>query len=168
MKSTFKFLFAASAILAVAACSEEPASPEVAASGANSGGSSASAVDQSTQQYFQQTVGDTVFFATNASSVSARARQTLQRQAQWLNQNQGVNAQIAGHADERGTREFNLALGARRAEAIRAFLVSQGVAAGRLSTVSFGKERPAAPCSAETCWSQNRRSVTGLIGAPTS
>lgn len=166
MKSTLKFLTAACAILAVAACSEEPASPEAAA--ANSGGSGAAAVDQSTLQYFQQTVGDSVFFATNASSISPRARQTLQRQAQWLNANLAVNAQIAGHADERGTREFNLALGARRAEAVRAFLVSQGVAAGRLSTISYGKERPAAPCSAETCWSQNRRSVTGLIGAPTS
>ncbi len=166
MKSTLKFLIAAGTVLAVAACSEEPASPEAAA--ANSGGSSAAAVDQSTLQYFQQTVGDTVFFATNASSISPRARQTLARQAQWMNANQAVNAQIAGHADERGTREFNLALGARRAEAVRAFLVSQGVAAGRLSTLSYGKERPAAPCSAETCWSQNRRSVTGLVGAPTS
>ena len=90
----------------VAACSEEPASPEAAA--ANSGGSTAAAVDQSTLQYFQQTVGDSVFFATNASSISPRARQTLQRQAQWLNANLAVNAQIAGHADERGTREFNL------------------------------------------------------------
>ncbi|MDG1212142.1 MAG: peptidoglycan-associated lipoprotein Pal [Paracoccaceae bacterium] len=166
MKSTLKFLIAAGAILAVAACSEEPASPEAAA--ANSGGSTAAAVDQSTLQYFQQTVGDSVFFATNASSISPRARQTLQRQAQWLNANLAVNAQIAGHADERGTREFNLALGARRAESVRSFLVSQGVAAGRLSTISYGKERPAAPCSAETCWSQNRRGVTGLVGAPTS
>ena len=166
MKSTLKFLIAAGAILAVAACSEEPASPEAAA--ANSGGSTAAAVDQSTLQYFQQTVGDSVFFATNASSISPRARQTLQRQAQWLNANLAVNAQIAGHADERGTREFNLALGARRAESVRSFLVSQGVAAGRLSTISYGKERPAALCSAETCWSQNRRGVTGLVGAPTS
>ena len=157
---------AAGAILAVAACSEEPASPEAAAT--NSGGSTAAAVDQSTLQYFQQTVGDSVFFATNASSISPRARQTLQRQAQWLNANLAVNAQIAGHADERGTREFNLALGARRAESVRSFLVSQGVAAGRLSTISYGKERPAVPCSAETCWSQNRRGVTGLVGAPTS
>ena len=166
MKSTLKFLIAAGAILAVAACSEEPASPEAAAT--NSGGSTAAAVDQSTLQYFQQTVGDRVFFATNASSISPLARQTLQRQAQWLNANLAVNAQIAGHADERGTREFNLALGARRAESVRSFLVSQGVAAGRLSTISYGKERPAAPCSAETCWSQNRRGVTGLVGAPTS
>ena len=166
MKSTLKFLIAAGAILAVAACSEEPASPEAAA--ANSGGSTAAAVDQSTLQYFQQTVGDSVFFATNASLISPRARQTLQRQAQWLNANLAVNAQIAGHADERGTREFNLALGARRAESVRSFLVSQGVAAGRLSTISYGKERPAVPCSAETCWSQNRRGVTGLVGAPTS
>lgn len=166
MKSTLKFLIAVGAILAVAACSEEPASPEAAA--ANSGGSTAAAVDQSTLQYFQQTVGDSVFFATNASSISPRARQTLQRQAQWLNANLAVNAQIAGHADERGTREFNLALGARRAESVRSFLVSQGVAAGRLSTISYGKERPAALCSAETCWSQNRRGVTGLVGAPTS
>ena len=158
MKSTLKFLIAAGAILAVAACSEEPASPEAAA--ANSGGSTAAAVDQSTLQYFQQTVGDSVFFATNASSISPRARQTLQRQAQWLNANLAVNAQIAGHADERGTREFNLALGARRAESVRSFLVSQGVAAGRLSTISYGKERPAVIGSGKTAWSKNRRGYT--------
>ena len=135
MKTTLKSLIAACAVLAVAACSEEPASPEAAA--ANSGGSNVAAVDQSTLQYFQQTVGDTVFFATNASTITPRSRQTLQRQAQWLNANLAVNAQIAGHADERGTREFNLALGARRAEAVRAFLVSQGVAAGRLRCRRF-------------------------------
>ncbi len=166
MISMFKFLIAAGAVLAVAACSEEPASPEAAAA-STTGGQTAS-VDPSTVQYFQQTVGDRVFFATNASTVSPRARQTLQRQAQWLAANPAANAQIEGHADERGTREFNLALGARRAEAVRQFLVSQGVAAGRLTTISFGKERPAAPCSSETCWSQNRRGVTVLAGAPTS
>lgn len=165
MKSTLKVLIAAAAVLAVAACSEEPASPETAA--ANTGAATSS-VDPSTLQYFQQTVGDRIFFATNESSISPVASQTLQRQAQWLNANLAVNAQIEGHADERGTREFNLALGARRAEAVRAFLVSQGVAAGRLTSISFGKERPAAPCSAETCWSQNRRGVTVLAGAPTS
>ena len=164
MKSMFKFLIAGAAVLAVAACSEEPASPEAAAAASTA----PAAVDQSTVQFFQQNVGDSVFFATNSTTLSARGRQTLARQAAWLNQNAGVNAQIEGHADERGTREFNLALGARRAEAVRSFLVSQGVAAGRLTTISFGKERPFAPCSAETCWSQNRRGLTALKGAPTS
>ena len=160
MKSTLKFLIAAGAILAVAACSEEPASPEAAAT--NSGGSTAAAVDQSTLQYFQQTVGDSVFFATNASSISPRARQTLQRQAQWLNANLAVNAQIAGHADERGTREYNLALGERRASAARDYLVAKGVNAARIRIISYGKERPATVGSNEAAWRLNRRAESML------
>ena len=158
-------LLALVAGLAVAGCAKKAPLPNSAADlgiNANNG------AQPGTPQDFTVNVGDRILFDTDSAVIRSDAQSILSRQAQWLNQNQGVNAQIAGHADERGTREFNLALGARRAEAIRAFLVSQGVAAGRLSTVSFGKERPAGPCSAETCWSQNRRSVTGLIGAPTS
>ena len=155
MKSTLRSVIAACAVLAIAACSEEPASPEAAA--ANSGGSTAAAVDQSTLQYFQQTVGDSVFFATNASSISPRARQTLQRQAQWLNANLAVNAQIAGHADERGTREFNLALGEQRAQTVRDLIMLQGVSGNQLDIISYGEEKPAVVGSGEQSWQQNRR-----------
>ncbi len=92
----------------------------------------------------------------------------IEDQAEWLQRYPNRRLVIEGHADERGTREYNLALGARRAEAARSYLISQGVAASRITTVSYGKERPEALCSAETCWSQNRRGVTVLAGAPTS
>ena len=165
MKLRSSFLIAAAAALTLAAC-EEPADPETAAAATNSGQSQG--LDPSSVAYFQQTVGDRVFFQTDSSSIQGLSAQTLQRQAAWLAQNPGVTVVIEGHADERGTREYNLALGARRAEAARSYLVSQGIAAGRLSTISFGKERPEAPCSAETCWSQNRRAVSIVAGAPTS
>lgn len=164
MKRNFGIILAASAALFLAACSDdapEPGAPTDVSS-------SSSSVDPSSLQYFQQTVGDRVFYETNSSRLTGVGQQTLQRQAQWLNQNQGVNAVIEGHADERGTREFNLALGARRAEAARSFLIAQGVAANRLRTISYGKERPEALCSAENCWSQNRRAVSVIAGAPTS
>ncbi|MEM7268536.1 MAG: peptidoglycan-associated lipoprotein Pal [Pseudomonadota bacterium] len=166
MTTTLRLLIAAGAALALAACSEEPASPEAAAENINQ----TAELDPSSVAYFQQTVGDRVFFSTDSSQINNLSRQTLIRQAAWLNEpsNAGVNATIEGHADERGTREYNIALGARRAAAVRSFLITQGVAAGRLNTVSFGKERPEAPCSAETCWSQNRRGVTALSGAPLS
>jgi len=163
MKLNFGILIAAGAALFLAACSDDAPEP-----GAPTDVSTSSAVDPSSLQYFQQTVGDRVFFETDSSRLTGVGQQTLQRQAQWLNENAVVNAVVEGHADERGTREYNLALGARRAESARSFLIAQGVAAGRISTISYGKERPDALCSAENCWSQNRRAVTVLAGAPTS
>jgi peptidoglycan-associated lipoprotein len=116
--------------------------------------------------YFNQTVGDRVLFAVDQSTLSPEARTVLTGQANWLNQNPGYAAIIEGHADEQGTREYNLALGARRAAAVQQFLVSQGVAANRLRTISYGKERPIEVCSEEACYSRNRRAVTVLsIGA---
>lgn len=112
--------------------------------------------------YFNQTVGDRVLFAVDQSTLSPEARSVLTAQASWLNQNPGYAAIIEGHADEQGTREYNLALGARRAAAVQNFLISQGVAANRLRTISYGKERPIEVCSTEACYSQNRRSVTVL------
>ena len=149
--------------LAVAGCETKKTLPDNANGlGLNNGATPGS------QQDFTVNVGDRIFFETDSSSLTQTARVTLDKQSQWLVRYTNYPITIEGHADERGTREFNLALGARRAEAVRAFLVSQGVAAGRLTTISYGKERPAAPCSAETCWSQNRRGVTVLAGAPTS
>ncbi len=113
-------------------------------------------------EYFSQRVGDRVLFAVDQSTLSPQAQQTLTAQAQWLNTNSSYSAIVEGHADEQGTREYNLALGARRANAVQEYLISQGVAGSRLRTVSYGKERPIEVCSTEACYSQNRRSVTVL------
>ncbi|NEY91000.1 peptidoglycan-associated lipoprotein Pal [Tabrizicola oligotrophica] len=112
--------------------------------------------------YFNQSVGDRVLFAVDQSTLSPEARVILQGQAQWLATNSDYAIIIEGHADEQGTREYNLALGARRAAAVQQFLGSQGVAAGRMKTISYGKERPLEVCSEEACYSRNRRAVTVL------
>ena len=112
--------------------------------------------------YFNQRVGDRILFAVDQSTLSPEARNILAAQASWLNQNPGYAAIIEGHADEQGTREYNLALGARRAAAVQNFLISQGVAANRLRTISYGKERPLEVCSEEACYAKNRRAVTVL------
>ncbi len=104
-------------------------------------------------------VGDRVFFGTDSYDVNAEARSTLDNQANWLQQYPSVNITIEGHADERGTREYNLALGERRANSVKNYLVALGVSPARINTVSYGKERPAVPGANETAWSQNRRGV---------
>ena len=118
--------------------------------------------DPTSVAYFQQSIGDRVLFAVDQSTLSPEAQTVLAGQAQWLNSNPGYTALIEGHADEQGTREYNLALGGRRANAARDYLIGQGVAAGRLRTISYGKERPLQICSTEACYSQNRRAVTVL------
>ena len=150
LKKIAAFGFAASLL---AAC---------AAPNYTSGSGSASSSASASAKYLVENVGDRVFFATDQSILDASARGALVRQAEWLNQNGGVNLTIEGHADERGTREYNLALGARRANAVRDFLISQGVNASRVQTISFGKERPVSLCSEESCWSKNRRSVSTI------
>ena len=112
--------------------------------------------------YFNQTVGDRVLFQVDQSTLTPEGRGILTAQANWLNQNAGYAAIIEGHADEQGTREYNLALGARRAAAVQNFLISQGVQASRLRTISYGKERPLEVCSEEACYAKNRRAVTVL------
>jgi len=109
------------------------------------------------QQDFIVNVGDRVFFDTDSSELSPQARATLDKQAQWLNQYNRYAFTIEGHADERGTREYNIALGARRAQTVREYLVSRGIMAQRMHMISFGKERPVAVCNDISCWSQNRR-----------
>lgn len=116
-------------------------------------------------QDFTVNVGDRIYFDTDSSAIRADAQATLQRQAQWLNQYPQYSITIEGHADERGTREYNIALGARRAAATRSFLSNLGINASRIKTVSYGKERPVAVCDDISCWSQNRRAVTVLGGA---
>ena len=132
------------------------------ASTSTSTGSASAVTPSSSAQYLVQNVGDRVFFQTDQSNLDGSARATLRNQAQWLSQNSGVNLIIEGHADERGTREYNLALGVRRANAVRDFLISEGVNGSRLQTISYGKERPVSLCSEEACWSKNRRSVATI------
>ncbi|MFC5385627.1 peptidoglycan-associated lipoprotein Pal [Aquamicrobium segne] len=124
-----------------------------------------SAATPGSSQDFTVNVGDRIFFDLDSSSIRADAQQTLARQAQWLNRYTQYSIVVEGHADERGTREYNLALGARRAASTRDYLASQGVAANRIRTISYGKERPVAVCDDISCWSQNRRAVTTLGGA---
>jgi peptidoglycan-associated lipoprotein len=112
------------------------------------------------QQEFLVTVGDRVFFETDSSALTATAQATLDKQSAWLNKYTNYRILIEGHADERGTREYNIALGARRASVVVNYLVSRGVNAQRLQQKSFGKERPVAICDDISCWSQNRRAVT--------
>ncbi|MGJ8529079.1 peptidoglycan-associated lipoprotein Pal [Maritalea sp.] len=116
-----------------------------------------------TQQEFLVTVGDRVFFTTDSSVLTSEAKVTLDKQATWLGRYSQYRVQIEGHADERGTREYNIALGARRGSAVVNYLVSRGVSSNRISTKSFGKERPVAVCNDISCWSQNRRAVTVLV-----
>jgi peptidoglycan-associated lipoprotein len=143
--------FVLGAVLVAGCAKQQPEA--VAAVGAASPGS---------QQDFIVNVGDRVFFDTDSSELSEQARSTLDKQAQWLNQYARYSFLIEGHADERGTREYNIALGARRAQTVREYLVSRGVSAQRMRTISYGKERPVAVCNDISCWSQNRRAVTVL------
>ncbi|MBO6757857.1 MAG: peptidoglycan-associated lipoprotein Pal [Roseibium sp.] len=122
-------------------------------------------VPPGTGQDFVVNVGDRVFFNEDQSTLTTQARATLDKQAQWLNRYGQYTITLEGHADERGTRQYNLALGARRANAARDYLVAQGVAPTRVKTISFGKERPVAVCNNDSCWSQNRRAVTVINNA---
>ena len=116
--------------------------------------------EQDSPEYFAHSVGDRVFFMVDQSTITEESAATLRQQAGWLQANSNFTITIEGHADEQGTREYNLALGARRASSVKDFLVGQGIAQHRILTVTYGKERPVAACSDETCWSQNRRAVT--------
>ena len=147
-----KFAALVMGALAIAACAKQQPD-QTAMAGAATPGS---------QQDFVVNVGDRVFFDTNSSELSPQARATLDKQAQWLNNYNRYAFTIEGHADERGTREYNIALGARRAQTVREYLVSRGVQAQRVRTISYGKERPVAVCNDISCWSQNRRAVTVL------
>ena len=113
-----------------------------------------------TVEYLASGVPDRVFFATNESILTTRSRDTLRKQATWLRKNSDVTIVVEGHADERGTREYNLALGERRANAVKDYLMTYGVSATRISVISYGKERPVDSGSNPLAWSKNRRSVT--------
>lgn len=146
------------AALGVSACSNSRFNDVVLGGGGDTVPGSAS--DPASPAYFQQTVGDRVLFAVDQSTLSGEAQDVLVKQAAWLMENPEYTAVIEGHADEQGTREYNLALGARRASAAQNYLVDRGVAPNRLRTVSYGKERPIEICSEEACYTKNRRAVT--------
>ena len=153
------------AALTLAACSSNKAadgSDAMGAGGAGRFGAGGGAGTPGSAQDFIVNVGDRVFFETDSTDLTPTATATLDKQAQWLSQYPRYAITIEGHADERGTREYNFALGARRAQAARDYLASRGVNGSRLKTISFGKERPVAVCDDISCWSQNRRVVTVL------
>jgi peptidoglycan-associated lipoprotein len=141
--------------LGLAACASKPPGADASANAGLAG-----AAAPGSAQDFVVNVGDRVFFETDSSELTPQSQSTLNRQAQWLTRYSHYAFTIEGHADERGTREYNIALGARRAQAVRDYLVSRGIAANRMRTISYGKERPVAVCNNISCWSQNRRAVT--------
>ncbi|HVY59697.1 MAG TPA: peptidoglycan-associated lipoprotein Pal [Xanthobacteraceae bacterium] len=146
---------ALAAALTIAACANNPTDQSQA-------GLAGGAATPGSAQDFVVNVGDRVFFETDSSELTPQARATLDKQAQWLNMYNRYAFTVEGHADERGTREYNIALGARRAQAVHDYLIARGVQANRMRTISYGKERPVAVCNDISCWSQNRRAVTVL------
>ena len=145
--------------LLAAACAKSPSELDGQLAG---GAGGAGAAKPGSTQDFVVNVGDRVFFDTDSTSLNAEAQNVLGRQAQWLSLYPRYTVTVEGHADERGTREYNLALGARRAKAAQDFLVARGVSSTRIKTISYGKERPVALCDQDSCWAQNRRAVTVL------
>ena len=147
-------------VVFVAGCSKKD-KPELAVQGEQ-------AAVPGSERDFIVNVGDRVQFLVDQSTLTPQAQDTLRRQAQWLKQYGQVSVQVEGHADERGTREYNIALSARRATATRQFLIAQGIDPSRVSKIAYGKERPVALCDAESCWSLNRRAVTVVTGGAVS
>ncbi|MGX5736571.1 peptidoglycan-associated lipoprotein Pal [Bosea thiooxidans] len=155
---TVRFAAALAATLALGACSKDQ---NADASGFGAGG----AATPGSAQDFVVNVGDRVFFETDQTDLTPTAVSTLDKQAAWLQRYPRYTFMVEGHADERGTREYNYSLGARRAQTVRDYLASRGIQANRMRTISYGKERPVAVCNDISCWSQNRRAVTVLDGA---
>ncbi|MFZ5674600.1 MAG: peptidoglycan-associated lipoprotein Pal [Pseudomonadota bacterium] len=156
----FRIALICCCFLALAACSKKN-QPDLEGDGAGS------AVPGS-EKDFAINVGDRIYFIVDTSTLTPEAQETLRRQAAWLKQYPNVTVQVEGHADERGTREYNISLSARRATATREFLIAQGVQGNRISSIAYGKERPVALCDAEQCYSQNRRAVTVITGGAVS
>ncbi len=154
------------AALALAACNNPREGEYESAYGAGAGGISSTALgdpnDPTSIAYFNETIGDTVNFTVDSSDLTPMGQTILRTQAVWLNRYPEYRILIEGHADERGTREYNIALGARRAARVQQFLIAEGVSAGRINTVSYGKERPVEVCAEQRCWDLNRRAVTAV------
>ncbi len=152
----FKLVAALGIALAMGACAKNADDPAA--------GYGAGMAAPGSPQDFATNVGDRVFFESDSTELNPTAQATLDKQARWLTQYARYSFTIEGHADERGTREYNFALGARRAEATKTYLIARGIPASRMRTISYGKERPVAVCNDISCWSQNRRAVTVLGG----
>lgn len=148
-------------VAVIAACSKKPQQQMQL-------GQAGGPVTPGTSRDFSVNAGDKVYFTVDSSQLSAQAQATLRAQATWLNRYPQYGVTIEGHADERGTREYNIALGARRADSVKRYLAGLGVNPARLRTLSYGKERPVATCNDISCWSQNRRAVTVLNSRPSS
>ena len=151
-----KFLSLFAVLLLVSACESTPSDDSMAGMNGNGMG----AATPGSARDFAENVGDRVFFATDSSTLTSEGRMTLDKQVAWLKKYGSTKVTVEGHADERGTREFNLALGERRATAAKNYLIGAGIPANRVSTISYGKERPAVTGTGEAAWSQNRRAVT--------
>ncbi len=169
-----KIIGVAAVALLLAACETKPTETAATGGAGGAGGPAAAApaaaapgtqIRPGSQQDFVVNVGDRVFFAYDKFDLSPQARATLDRQAAWLKQYPQNKLVVEGHCDERGTREYNLALGERRSNAAKNYLINQGIAANRLQTISYGKERPVALGSNEAAWSQNRRAVSVVSGS---
>ncbi len=147
---------------AVAGCANSSPKPDDVRLGPGGLGSARGNARPGTQQDFSQNVGDIVYFSTDSTDLTPEAKQTLSGQARWLQQYARYTITVEGHADERGTREYNIGLGAKRAEFVKRHLIGEGVSSARIRTISYGKERPVAVCNDISCWSQNRRAQTVL------
>jgi peptidoglycan-associated lipoprotein len=172
--SGFKLALALACAVSLAACSKKTTAG-LGADGLGGGDGMGSQLAGSAAQVpgsaedFSANIGDRVFFEADSTVLTDEGKAGLLKQAAWLKEYSDVAVQIEGHADERGTREYNISLSARRATNVRNFLISQGISAKRVSSIAYGKERPAQSCDAEECWSQNRRGVTVITsGARTS
>lgn len=169
---SLRFLSVIAAVVLLAACESTPEDTGMAGAGGGAGAGTSSQTMQGprpgSQEELQASVGDRVFFDLDRAVVRPDARPVLDRQAAWLKKYPEVTVTIEGHADERGTREYNLALGNRRATAAKNYLVALGINPNRITTISYGKERPAVPGSNEQAWSQNRRAVTVVTSRPAS
>jgi peptidoglycan-associated lipoprotein len=164
--SALKLAMALAVSLTLGACAKN--AQDGTAGGPGTGFGANGAATPGSQQDFVVNVGDRVFFESDSSEINSAGIATLDKQAQWLNQYTRYSFTVEGHADERGTREYNFALGARRGDAVKNYLSAKGVAASRIRTISYGKERPVSVCDNISCWSQNRRAVTVLGGGQSS
>ena len=167
ISTVLKFAAVASVLL-LAACTNKPKAVETAPPPNSMSSSTTSSIVPGSAEDLRVNVGDTIHFDYDAYNITDEGRSVLQRQAAWLAKYPSVRVTIEGHCDERGTREYNLALGARRANAAKEYLVSVGVSAGRVDTISYGKERPICTESDEGCYAQNRRGVTTITGGASS
>lgn len=167
ISTTLKFAAVAS-VLVLAACTEKPKAVETAPPPESMSNTTTSSIVPGSAEDLRVNVGDTVHFDYDAYNITDEGRSVLQRQAAWLQKYPSVRVTIEGNCDERGTREYNLALGARRANSVKEYLVSLGVSASRVDTISYGKERPVCTESDEACWAQNRRGVTTITGGANS